>query len=125
MAAHNGHLPVVKLLIAHGADLNIKTSKPSEWTPLTAAIARMQVPVALYLEEILQKRDYTSVLQKRLIREGIPEDKAAEYVKLFKENELDTSLFEEITDQVLEKIGIFPIGHRLKILKILKSWNEI
>lgn len=34
-AAHNGHLEIVKLLIEKGADMNIRTTKPPDWTPLT------------------------------------------------------------------------------------------
>jgi len=50
VASHNGHLPIVQLLVERGADKN-QVATQSGFTPLLHALAQKALPVAQYLLE--------------------------------------------------------------------------
>ena len=47
-----------------------------------------------------------------------------QYADTFAENEIDFQLLPELTDDVLEKMGIAVIGHRLKLLRAIAALSE-
>src|SRR5262249_8202505 len=46
-----------------------------------------------------------------------------EYVQRFAENDIDSAILADLTDQDLEKIGIISLGHRRKLLRAIADLN--
>ena len=55
------------------------------------------------------------------VQAWLEEQGLGQYAEAFAENEIDFQLLAELTDDVLEKMGIAVIGHRLKLLRAIAA----
>ena len=49
----------------------------------------------------------------------------SEYAQRFAENDIDSTILGDLTDQDLEKIGIASLGHRRKLLRAIANLETI
>ena len=45
-----------------------------------------------------------------------------QYARAFEENDIDSDLFGDLTDEFLQAVGVASVGHRIKILKAVRDY---
>jgi hypothetical protein len=101
-AVHLGREDLVSVLIKAGADITIRGNEKSAYE---LAMQVNNSSVTKVLRQVQDIYDWLSSLGLEM------------YWKVFVREEMSKDILPELTEQVLDKMGITAVGHRMKILK--------
>jgi ankyrin repeat protein len=116
LAAFNGHIEIIRLLLQHGADLNAKDNQ--KWTPIHYSVFQGSIPVLKVLLEarasIISAQDQTVATPFAMAINS----KASQIAELLAENDLA-----EVDDNTIEWAA--RKGHQLYFEILLSRNNDI
>lgn len=151
LASYTGYLKIFHLLVKYGANSNVSSDLGISCSDISHGEVRHlfsdQSSISKTKEvKLSEKWDFgtpseppvnniyapsipgdnrlatdTEALVKKFEEKGISKERSIEYSNLLINNGIDSSIYDQVSNEVLDQIGIKLVGDRLKILKVLQD----